>query len=80
MSFDLRRFQFLLGTPCECQNITYVNEAGAHVCQIECCQRCWECGMMMLEAETSRQSQEVSMRQLEFEMDVVVEPPAPLSP
>jgi len=75
MPFDLRRFQFLLGTPCECQNITYVDEDGAHVCQVRCCQRCWECGMMMLQAETSRQSREVE--DLQFEMDVIVEPPAP---
>lgn len=78
MVFDLRRFQFLLGTPCECQNITYTDEDGAHVAHIVCCRRCWEVGMMSMQAETSRQSREVETLQLE--MDVVVEPSAPLSP
>jgi len=78
MSLDLRRFQFLLGTPCECQTVTYVDEDGAHVCEVRCCQRCWECGMMALQTETSRQSREVEMLQLE--MDGVFEPPAPTSP
>jgi len=77
MSFDLRRFQFLLGAPCECQNITYVAEDDAHVAHVVCCRRCWEVGMMSLQAETSRQSREVE--ELQLEMDVIVEPTAPLT-
>jgi len=78
MSFDLRRFQFVLGTPCECQNITYIDEEGAHVAHVVCCRRCWEVGMMSLQAETSRQSREVEALQLE--VDFIMEAPAPTSP
>lgn len=80
MSLDLRRFQFLLGTPCECQNVTYIDDQGAHVANIVCCKRCWEVGMMALQAEDSRQSAEVADRQLSFEVDGILEPTAPLSP
>jgi hypothetical protein len=78
MSLDLRRFQYLLGTPCDCQTVTYVDDDGAHVCSVRCCQRCWECGMLALQAETSRQGREVEMLQLE--MDGVLEASSPPTP
>jgi hypothetical protein len=78
MSLDLRRFQYLLGTPCECQTVTYTDEDGARVCEVRCCQRCWECGMMSLQAETSRQSREVE--ELQLEMDGVFEATPPAAP
>lgn len=77
MSFDVRRFQFLLGTDCECSNLTYVDEAGSHVAVVSCCPRCWEIGMMRLSAQSALQHDEVELRQLEFEMDGVVEPSSP---
>jgi len=79
MPFDVRRFQFLIGTPCECENITYTEEdTGRHVAVTVCCARCWECGMMALASESSRQRDEVFVSQLE--MDWIVEAPTPPAP
>ncbi len=86
MQVDLRRFQFLLGTPCECQNVTYVDDDGNHIAQVSVCPRCWEVGMMMLAAECARQLEETHERELDlqiglnFEVDRIAEPTAPLSP
>lgn len=80
MPLDIRRFQFLLGTPCECQTITYTDSEGAHISEVRCCARCWEIGMMQLAADTSQQSREVEDRQLGFEMDGVFVRPTPRSP
>jgi hypothetical protein len=76
MPFDVRRFQFMLGTPCECENITYTDESGAHVAITRCCVRCWEVGLMSLQA---MHHAELTQRnyELQLEMDVVVEPAAP---
>lgn len=76
--FDLRRFQYLLGTPCDCQTLTFTDEGGGRNCNLRCCQRCWEIGMMM-SVQARRAQQDAEVCALQLEMDGIFEPSAPPS-